>query len=99
MEPRILEDHLVLVGMPQHTTKYRDLGRHSRFCLHTATVDPYVGDGDANLWGEAVNLQEPGLHGPFANNLFDEAGLDLPGAGARPVLHSRPHLRRIGGVR
>lgn len=60
MEPRILEDHLVLVGMPG-TTKFRDLGRDPRFCLHTATVDPHVGDGDAKLWGEAVDLQDEEL--------------------------------------
>jgi Pyridoxamine 5'-phosphate oxidase len=78
MEPRIFEDRLLLVGMPE-TTKYRDLSRDPRFCLHTATVDPYVGEGDAKLWGEAVNLQDPGLHERFADFLFEEAGLDLRG--------------------
>lgn len=83
MEPRILEDQLVLVGMPD-TTKYRDLGRDPRFCLHTATVDPYVGDGDAKLWGEAVNLQEPLLHERFASDLFEDAGLGLRGQALDP---------------
>ena len=83
MEPRILEDQLVLVGMPD-TTKYRDLGRDPRFCLHTATVDPYVGDGDAKLWGEAVNMQEPRLHERFASDLFEDAGLDLRGQALDP---------------
>ena len=55
IEPRIFEDQLVLVGMPG-TTKFRDLGRDPRFNLHTATVDAYVGDGDAKLWGLAHNL-------------------------------------------
>lgn len=40
MEPRIFEDHLCLVGMPD-TTKFGDLARDSRFCLHTATVDTH----------------------------------------------------------
>ncbi|MGH8948275.1 MAG: pyridoxamine 5'-phosphate oxidase family protein [Acidimicrobiia bacterium] len=78
MEPRVFEDRLLLVGMP-NTTQYRDLGRDPRFCLHTATVDPNVGEGDAKLWGEAVNLQDSGLHQRFADFLFEEAGLDLRG--------------------
>lgn len=78
MEPRIVEDQLVLVGMP-NTTKFRDLGRDPRFCLHTATVDPYVSDGDAKLWGDARNLQNSDLHQRFATDLFDETGMDLRG--------------------
>ena len=78
MEPRIFEGHLVMVGMP-NTSKFRDLARDARFCLHTATVDPYVGDGDAKLWGTATNLQDDGLHQRFATNLFEESGMDLRG--------------------
>lgn len=78
MEPRIFEERLVLVGMPG-TTKFRDLGRDPRFCLHTATTDPYVGDGDVKLWGEVVNEQDPELHERFAEELFEESGLDLRG--------------------
>lgn len=78
MEPRFFERKLLLVGMPK-TTKFRDLARDPRFCLHTATIDPYVGDGDAKLWGEAKNLQDPDLHERFAKNLFEEGGFDLRG--------------------
>jgi hypothetical protein len=78
IEPRIFEGWLLIVGMP-NTTKFRDLGRDPRFCLHTATVDPSVGDGDAKLWGDAKNLQDRDLHERFANNLFEEAGFDLRG--------------------
>ena len=78
MEPRVFEDELVLVGMP-NTTKFRDLGRDPRFCLHTATVDPYVGDGDAKLWGKVRNLQDEGLHQRFAAQLAEEGGPDLRG--------------------
>jgi hypothetical protein len=78
MEPRIFEGRLLLVGMP-HTTKFQDLGRDPRFCLHTATVDPYVGDGDAKLWGDVENVQDRDLHERFADRLFEEAGFDLRG--------------------
>jgi hypothetical protein len=78
MEPRIFEGRLVLVGMPD-TMKFRDLGRDPRFALHTATVDPYVGDGDAKLWGNARNEQDTALHDRFAEDLFKESGMDLRG--------------------
>lgn len=78
MEPRIFEGELVLVGMP-NTTKFRDLARDPRFCLHTATVDSYVGDGDAKLWGNAKNVQDKGLHERFAAELFEQGGPDLRG--------------------
>jgi hypothetical protein len=78
VEPRIFEEHLVIVGMPG-TTKFRDLDRDPRFCLHTATVDPYVGDGDAKLWGEVRNLQDRDFHRRFAVDLFEQTGFDLRG--------------------
>jgi Pyridoxamine 5'-phosphate oxidase len=78
IEPRIFEDQLVLVGMPG-TTKFRDLGRDPRFNLHTATVDAYVGDGDAKLWGQVRHLPDPTLHERFADDLFTESGMDLRG--------------------
>ena len=74
---------LVLVGMPG-TTKFRDLGRDPRFNLHTATVDAYVGDGDAKLWGLAHNLQDPGLHARFAEDLYEDSGMDLRGQAFDP---------------
>lgn len=83
MEPRIFEEHLVLVGMPG-TTKFRDLGRDPRFCLHTATVDPHVGDGDVKLWGEATHLPDDALHQRFATALFVETGMDLRGQRFEP---------------
>jgi hypothetical protein len=78
MEPRIFDDRLVMLGMPG-TTKFRDLGRDPRFCLHTATVDPQVSDGDAKLWGVVENVPDEGLHQRFATHLFEEIGLDLRG--------------------
>ena len=78
MEPNIFEGGLILIGMP-NTLKFRDLARDSRFSLHTATIDPYVGDGDAKLWGEARNVQDRDLHKRFADQLFEESGFDLRG--------------------
>jgi hypothetical protein len=78
VEPRIVAGHLALVGMPG-TTKFLDLGRDARFNLHTATVDTHVSDGDAKLWGKAVNLQDTDLHERFADELFEESGFDLRG--------------------
>ena len=62
-----------------NTTKFQDLGRDPRFCLHTATVDPNVSEGDAKLWGQATNLQDQDLHQRFATDLFEESGMDLRG--------------------
>lgn len=78
IEPRVFEGQLVLVGMP-NTTKFQDLGRDPRFCLHTATVDPHVSEGDAKLWGKATNVQDEDLHQRFAIDLFEESGMDLRG--------------------
>jgi hypothetical protein len=78
IEPRVFEGELWLIGMPG-TTKFRDLGRDPRFCLHTATVDPYVGDGDAKLWGVVRDVQDPALHERFAADLYEETGMDLRG--------------------
>ena len=78
MEPGILDGELILLGMP-NTTKYRDLARDPRFCLHTATVDPYVGEGDAKLWGRAVNLQDKGVHERYADHLLEVGGPDIRG--------------------
>jgi general stress protein 26 len=78
MEPRIFEGELWLVGMPG-TTKFRDLARDPRFCLHTATVDTEVKEGDAKLWGTVVHVPDRELHRRWAASLFEETGFDLRG--------------------
>lgn len=83
MEPRIFENELVLVGMVG-TTKFRDLDRDPRFCLHTATVDTQVTDGDAKVWGMVRDLQDEALHQRFAADLFADIGLDLRGQKFEP---------------
>ncbi|WP_063050473.1 pyridoxamine 5'-phosphate oxidase family protein [Nocardia arthritidis] len=78
VEPRIFEEFLVLAGMPG-TTKFRDLARDPRFCLHTATVDTNVSDGDAKLFGTVVDLPDRDVHARFAQHLFDATGFDVRG--------------------
>lgn len=78
IEPRVFEDRLWLIGMPG-TTKFRDLARDPRFCLHTATVDTEVTEGDAKLWGVVEDVPDKVLHQRFATALFEETGFDLRG--------------------
>jgi hypothetical protein len=62
-----------------NTTKFKDLARDPRFCLHTATMDTNVGDGDAKLWGVVNDVRDPELHERFAVDLYADIGLDLRG--------------------
>jgi Pyridoxamine 5'-phosphate oxidase len=78
VEPRIFEGHLWIMGMPD-TTKFRDLERDPRFCLHTATIDTQVSDGDAKLWGLVHHVPDGDLQERFAGDLFEDIGLDLRG--------------------
>ncbi|GAB4585872.1 pyridoxamine 5'-phosphate oxidase family protein [Nocardia sp. IFM 10818] len=78
MEPLFFEEHLVLIGMPG-TTKFKDLERDARFCLHTATMDTMVGDGDAKLFGVVRDLRDPALHQRFAEDFFEKSGMDFRG--------------------
>jgi hypothetical protein len=83
IEPAVFEGQLWIAGMPG-TTKFRDLGRDPRFCLHTATVDSAVGDGDAKLWGTVRDVQDLDLHRRFAEDMFERTGFDLRGKEFRP---------------
>ena len=78
IEPQIFEDQLLIVGMP-NTLKFRDLERDLRFCLHTATVDTYVTDGDVKLWGTVTDITDKDVHQRFATALFEKSGMDLRG--------------------
>jgi hypothetical protein len=78
MEPRIFDGQLVIGGMPG-TTKFRDLDRDPRFSLHTATVDTHVGDGDAKLVGDVRDLRDKAFHERFAEQLFEDTGMDFRG--------------------
>lgn len=76
MEPRIVDGRLWLGGMPD-TRKFHDLDRDGRFCLHTATIDTEVTDGDAKLWGVATDVADPDVHRRYAEALYADTGLDL----------------------
>lgn len=78
LEPRVFEGELWLAGMP-NTRKFDDLVRDPRFCLHTATVDTNVSDGDAKLWGVVEDVMDRSLHQRIAQDLFDETGFDIRG--------------------
>lgn len=78
VEPRVFEDQLWIVGMPA-TTKFRDLHRDPRFCLHTATVDTEVKEGDAKLFGVVEDVRDAALQQRFAEALYEETGLDIRG--------------------
>ncbi|MGW2661701.1 pyridoxamine 5'-phosphate oxidase family protein [Nocardia tengchongensis] len=83
LEPRVFEGELWLVGMPG-TTKFADLARDPRFCLHTATVDTQVSDGDVKLFGAVRDVQDPELQRRWAEDLFEESGFDLRGRKFEP---------------
>ena len=83
VEPRVFEGQLWIMGMPD-TTKFQDLGRDPRFCLHTATVDTHVSDGDAKLWGVVHDVPDRELQQRFAVDLFEDIGLDLRGQELHP---------------
>ena len=76
VEPMIFEEKLVIVGMPG-TTKFQDLARDPRCCIHTATTDTMVSDGDAKLFVEVVDDPDTALHARFAQHLFEDSGMDL----------------------
>jgi hypothetical protein len=89
-------------GMP-NTAKFRDLLADPRFCLHTATVDTHVADGDAKVWGTVQDVPDEALHQRYAENLFAETGFDLRGqkfdhffradlVGAAAVEVADPHM-------
>ena len=78
MEPRFFEGDLWIGGMPG-TVKFDDLVHNPRFTLHSATVDPHVGNGDAKVWGTVVDVKDDALHQRYAQALFAETGFDLRG--------------------
>jgi hypothetical protein len=57
LEPLIGDDRLWL-GMMPGSTKTTDLRRDPRLCLHSATADKDVADGDAKVWGRGVLVAE-----------------------------------------
>lgn len=81
LEPLLGEDRLWL-GMMPHSTKSRDLRRDPRLCLHSATADKDVSDGDAKLWGRAVLVGDATERASYAAAMKAATGVDaeaMPG--------------------
>lgn len=76
IEPRVFEDRLWLVGMPG-TTKFKDLQRDPRFCLHTATVDTEVTEGDVKVWGIVTDVRDGAVRARWLQSLYEETEIDF----------------------
>ncbi|MBW3667736.1 MAG: pyridoxamine 5'-phosphate oxidase family protein [Actinobacteria bacterium] len=82
-------------GMMTESRKSADLRRDPRFGLHAATVDKDVKDGDAKIYGHAVEVVDAGEKARFANRLtevndFDPGEFDLWRADVTEVSSIRP---------
>jgi hypothetical protein len=76
LEPLVGEGRLWLGSMPG-STKSADLRRDPRCCLHSATEDKEVKDGDAKLWGNAVEAVDDSERRAFAAAVKEATGKDL----------------------
>lgn len=76
LEPNISNGRMWLGSMPG-STKSRDLRRDARCCIHSATEDKEVGDGDAKLWGLAVEVSDPDERRAYVASVKETAGHDL----------------------
>jgi hypothetical protein len=106
LEPLIGDDR-IWMGMMPGSTKTADLRRDPRLCLHTATADKEVADGDAKLWGRAVEAEDDDTRAAYAAAFkaatghdveampggFDLFWLDLTGASALVLGDDGQHLR------
>lgn len=90
LEPRVFEDRLVLVGMTG-SAKFADLARDPRFTLHTATVDPRVGEGDAKLSGVVQRCGDEAFRRRFADHLRSTSGMELAEEDLDPFLEAEVH--------
>jgi hypothetical protein len=76
LEPDIADGWLWLGSMPL-STKSADLRRDPRCCLHNATEDKNVKDGDAKLWGRAIEATDPADRQAFVASVKAKTGNDL----------------------
>lgn len=76
LEPDVSNGRIWLGSMPG-STKSRDLRRDPRLCLHSATEDKEVKDGDAKLWGRAVEVSAQEERVAFAASVKERTGNDL----------------------
>lgn len=80
LEP-LVHDGDVWLGMMPGSLKGADLRRDPRCCLHTATADKDVTDGDAKVWARAVLVTEPADRAAYGAALHDATGHDVEGFG------------------
>lgn len=76
LEPDVGGGRLWLGSMPD-STKSKDLRRDPRLCLHSATEDKEVKDGDAKLWGNAVEVASDADRQAFVASVKEKTGNDL----------------------
>jgi hypothetical protein len=76
LEPLIGDDR-VWMGMMPGSTKVADLRRDPRLCLHAATADKEVADGDAKLFGRAVEATAAGDRTAYAAAFKAVTGHDV----------------------
>jgi hypothetical protein len=76
VEPGVREGELWL-GTMGKSTKSLDLQRDPRCCLHSATEDKNVADGDVKLWGHAVHITDAAALTRFAEVVQEESGFDV----------------------
>ncbi len=76
LEPGVHDGNLWL-GMMGGSTKSRDLQRDPRCCLHSATEDKELKQGDAKLWGRAVQVTDPAELSAFARRVQEQSGFDV----------------------
>jgi len=76
LEPDVSSGRLWLGSMP-NSTKSKDLRRDPRCCLHSATEDKEVKDGDAKLWGRAIEVVDLADRQAFVASVKERTGNDL----------------------
>lgn len=76
LEPLLAGDRLWL-GMMPGSTKTVDLRRDPRCCLHTATADKDVADGDAKLFGRALAVEGEADRRAYAAAFKEATGHDV----------------------
>jgi len=106
LEP-LLHGGEIWLGMMPGSTKSIDLARDPRCCLHSATDDKDVKDGDAKLWAEGRAVTDPAVIADYLSGWktvsefdpsevpggFDLWKLDLTGASAVQLGTDGQHLR------
>lgn len=80
VEPGVVAGRLYL-GMMPDSTKSLDLRRDPRCCLHSATADKDVAEGDVKLFGRAVAVTDAEELREYAAGFKELTGHDVEGMG------------------